>query len=124
MQQQFRGVHPVIPTRDVAAAIEWYREQLGFQLLFVDDEEDPGYAGVVRDDAQIHFQWHEPKERAGCDSLQLRVFVADPDALHAEYLAQATIGPDQPVHDTGWGTREFGLYDPEMNALFFYRDLD
>ena len=123
MAEQFRAIHPVIPTGDVTAAIEWYHERLGFELIFVDDEDDPGYAGMRRDGAEVHFQWHDPEERKNKEGLQLRFFVADPDALHAEFLANSTIGPGQPVHETGWGTREFGLYDPEMNALFFYRDL-
>ena len=27
------------------------------------------------------------------------------------------------VHDTPWKTREFALYDPDRNALTFYRHL-
>jgi hypothetical protein len=48
--------------------------------------------------------------------------VDDPDALLAEFRARSSAFADRDVQETAWGTREFGRYDPDGNALFFYRD--
>ncbi len=59
----FREVHPVLPCRDVASAIEFYVDKLGFTLSF-QDASDPKYAGVKRDSVELHLQWRDPKEWA------------------------------------------------------------
>ncbi len=51
-----------------------------------------------------------------------RFLVTDPDALHFEYATAQVLPDGKTVEETDWGTREFGLYDPDGNALFFYRD--
>lgn len=45
-------------------------------------------------------------------------------AVHpAEVHASGLLPGATVVSDTAWGTREFGLHDPDGNALSFYRDL-
>lgn len=115
------AVHPVLNVRDVAASVGWY-ERLGFQLAFVDSDQQPGYAGIRRDSIEIHLQWHSEQEWAdGLTGSIYRFLVDDPDGLFAEFPADLLEGTT--ASDTAWATREFGLYDPDRNALFFYRDL-
>ncbi len=99
---------------------------MGFELVFVDDGEEPRYAGVGRDGVELHLQWHSEQEWAdGVDGNAYRFVVDDPGVLEREFRTRPqppTI--TQPVRDTPWGTQEFGLYDPDGNALFFYRDID
>lgn len=55
--------------------------------------------------------------------IRVRFLVDDPDGLQAEYAAKG-VEIHGPLRDTPWGTREFALYDPDGNALTFYRALD
>lgn len=103
--------------------MNWYA-QLGFEPRFVDAGGDPNYGGIGRDDVEIHLQWHSAEEwTAGLDGSAYRFFVDDPDELFVEITATSDLLEGRSVGDTAWGTREFGLYDPDGNALFFYRDL-
>ena len=53
----------------------------------------------------------------------LRIMVDDPDALFAEYQEREVPDEGAAVVNTNWGTREFGIVDPNGNALIFLRDL-
>jgi hypothetical protein len=53
----------------------------------------------------------------------LRFHVDDPDALFAEYQQSQLFDDLIQIADTPWGTREFAFYDPDGNALTFYRDV-
>jgi catechol 2,3-dioxygenase-like lactoylglutathione lyase family enzyme len=116
------AVHPVLMVRDVTRALEFYA-RLGFRLVFRDDTEHPRYAGVRRDEAELHLQWHaESAWQHSGDRPTYRVVVDDPDGLSQEL--EAIPGLDRtPVSATAWGTREFHVRDPDGNGLQFYRDL-
>lgn len=117
------AVQPVLMVRDVAHAIQFY-EELGFRLVFRDDTERPLYAGVRRDGAEIHLQWHDASAwgHPG-DRPTYRFLVDDPDRLSGELDARGAPLDRKPVSDTAWGTREFHVRDPDGNGLQFYRDL-
>lgn len=53
--------------------------------------------------------------------IRLRFRIEDPDALFAEYAQRGVECNPSGLQDTAWGTREFALYDPDRNALTFYR---
>ncbi len=119
---RFEAVHPVLSVRDVRATARWFT-QFGFEPLFADNDEAPTYAGIGRDDVEIHLQWHSASEWTdGLDGAAYRFVVDDPDALFAEVSSRSDVLAGREVTDTAWGTREFGVYDPDGNALFFYRD--
>jgi catechol 2,3-dioxygenase-like lactoylglutathione lyase family enzyme len=121
---RFQALHPVIPVRDVNAAITYYTAKLGFETSFQDDEAEPRYAGVRRDGVEVHLQWHEPATfRSGVDTVSLRFLVADVDELFDEYADKGVFHDRTALRDTPWGTREFAFYDSDGNGLFFYRDL-
>lgn len=115
------AVHPVLNVRDVRRSARWY-SQLGFEPVFADNDDRPTYGGIRCDGVELHLQWHSEQAWAdGLDGTAYRFLVDDPDALHARL--DDDLIEDRDVIDTAWGTREFGLYDPDRNALFFYRDL-
>ena len=116
----FKETHPIIGTRDVQRAITFYTEQLGFKLAFKDHLETPNYVGYRRDAVELHMQFQYPHEMG---TLRLRLLVTDPDALFGEYRQRGIECSPAGLRDTPWGTREFALYDPDRNALTFYRDL-
>ena len=116
----FKETHPILGTRDIQRAIEFYTQQLGFELSFGDDADPPNYVGFRRDAVELHMQFQFEHEMG---TIRLRFLVEDPDALFNEYRQRGVECTPNSVHDTPWGTREFALYDLDRNALTFYRDL-
>ena len=121
---ELKAVHPVLNVRDVSASAQWYGSNLGFVALFADAGDDPKYGGIGRDGVEIHLQWHSIEEWSdGLQGSAYRFLVDDPDVLFAEFAMRTPgILERKTVSDTEWGTREFGLYDPDGNALFFYKN--
>ena len=117
----FKAIHPVLPVRDVTAAMDYYTARLGFRLIFQDDEADPKYAVVARDEVKLHLQWHDEGDFDGGDQAALRFVIDDVDGLFAEYADKDVFHERTTVRDTPWGTREFAFYDCDGNGLFFYR---
>jgi len=119
-----KHIRPVLPVRNVSEAVNYYVERLGFTLSFKDSGNNPGYAGVVRDGIGIHLQWHDENDWTdGMDSVLLKIYVDEVDALFEEYKTKAVFHENTALKDTSWGTREFAFYDTNMNGLVFYRDL-
>lgn len=115
-------IQPVLAVRNVSESIRFYLEKLGFTIAF-QDSEDPRYAGVRRDHVEIHLQWHQEDDFTEGDAPLFRIKVEDPDSLFNELLERKALPEGKTISDTDWGTREFGLYDPDKNGLIFYRDL-
>ena len=116
----FKQTHPIIGTRDIQRAIEFYTRQLGFDLAFRDSVDAPNYVGFRRDAVELHMQFQYEHEMG---TIRLRLMVEDPDALFDEYRQRGVECSASGIRDTPWGTREFALYDPDRNALTFYRHL-
>ena len=116
----FRETHPIIGTRDIRRAIEFYTRQLGFKLTFEDGSDPPNYVVFRRDAVELHMQFQFEHEMS---VIRLRFLIEDPDALYGEYKQRGIECSPQGLHGTPWGTREFALYDLDRNALTFYRPL-
>ena len=116
---RFEALHPIIGTRDIERALDFYTTQLGFILAFRDGLKPTNYAGVCRDEIELHMQFQYEHEMG---TIRLRFLVSDPDSLLAEYRAKQLAIQDE-IRNTPWRTREFALYDPDRNALTFYRRL-
>ena len=118
------AVNPVIAVRDVRRAARWYCNMLGFEPRFVDDDEAPRYGAVGRDGVELHFQWHGPDEWAsGLTTSMYRFLIDDPGTLFGELAGRGAIPRGRQITVTAWGTREFGLHDPDGNTLVFYRNV-
>lgn len=117
-------IQPVLPSKNVSKAIEYYMNRLGFRLVFQDRDPDPMYAGVGRDAIELHLQWHDPKEWQAVERPQLRIVVQDVVGLFEEYRGQGVFHAGTALRKTAWGTEEFAFYDPDGNGLVFYRDLN
>jgi catechol 2,3-dioxygenase-like lactoylglutathione lyase family enzyme len=116
----FRETHPILGTRDIQRAIGFYTCELGFKLAFKDNTDPPNYVGFRRDAVELHMQFQFEHEMG---TIRLRFLVEDPDALFSEFRRRGVECTPDGIRDTPWGTREFALYDPDRNALAFYRDL-
>jgi len=115
------GVTPILETTDVAAAVAFYREKLGFHLDWsVGDP--PEAAAVSRGDwmpqrATVRFTRvaADPETRSGV----LAFGVEDVDRL-AEELRAAGVQADGGPVTQPWGLRELDLTDPLGQRLRFF----
>ncbi|WP_228850900.1 VOC family protein [Aegicerativicinus sediminis] len=119
-----KHIHPVLPVQNVVAALFFYVNKLGFDILFADDPDEPKYAGIARDGIQIHLQWHDAKEwEVEVDRPMLRIETENVDALFTELNEKEVFHKDTKLMNSQWGTREFGFYDLYKNGLIFYTNL-
>lgn len=122
---RLEGIVPILDVRDVNAALVYYVQRLGFEVAFRYEDDPDNYAGVKRDAVYLDMQWQHADDfdRGTAGNLRLRILVDDPDALFAELTARGALDATVTVHETMWGTREFGFRDPDGNGLTFYRNV-
>jgi catechol 2,3-dioxygenase-like lactoylglutathione lyase family enzyme len=126
---------PAMPVRDAAAAVAFYRDRLGFEVL----HHDGGFAVLARDEAVVHL-WQSSDESwrsrelgespviSGAESFiagtaSFRVRVEGVDELYAEMSARDVLHPVSKggVDDTDFGTREFATLDLDGNLVTFFQ---
>jgi hypothetical protein len=108
----FTEVAPVVPVRNLAAALERYR-RLGFSARAYDGPQRYGY--VERGSVSMHLsEWseHDPLRTGAVVYL----YVSDADAVHAEWVASGVEGRFVVPADTPYGLREFAYVDPDGTA--------
>jgi len=126
---------PAMPVRDAGAAVEFYRDRLGFEVL----HQDEGFAVLGRDDARVHL-WHAGDESwrervalreapvsSGAESFiagtaSCRIMVDGVDDLYAELSAKDVLHPvsREGVSETDFGSREFATLDQDGNLISFF----
>lgn len=117
-------IHPILPVQNVVEALSFYVNRLGFKIAFADDSKKPTYAGVRRDNIEIHLQWHDVKEwESSLNTPTLRIVTQNIESLFEEYKTKNVFHNDTALKETAWGTREFAFYDLDKNGLTFYQDL-
>jgi catechol 2,3-dioxygenase-like lactoylglutathione lyase family enzyme len=126
---------PALPVRDAAAAVGFYRDRLGFDVL----HHDGGFAVLCRDEAVVHL-WEAGDESwrgrdsfdrpvcsgaesfiAGTASCRIRVDGVDElyeEMRGAEVLHGVSLGG---VDATDFGTREFATLDQDGNLVTFFQ---
>ena len=120
------AISPFFIVRDLMDTIDHYR-RLGFELRFSGPDEDPFFAIVGRNGAQIFLK------ELGADvppmpnarrhpwaSWDAFVYVADPDALAGRFEADG-IAFHVSIRDRDDGLRGFEISDPNGYVLFFGR---
>ena len=125
---------PAMPVRDAAAAVDFYRDRLGFDIA----HHDGGFAVMQRDAAVVHLweasdeSWRErdllerPIE-SGAESFiagtaSCRIRVDGVDELYDELRRRNVLHPvsKHGVAETDFGTREFATLDLDCNLLTFF----
>ena len=118
----------------MAAAVAFYRERLGFEVL----HHDGGFAVVCRDDAVLHL-WEASDQSwrgraagdtpvcSGAESFiagtaSCRIAVDGVGDLYDEMRAAGVLHPvsRDGVDDTDFGTREFATLDLAGNLVTFF----
>ena len=105
----FENVAPVIPVRDLDAALARY-QALGFSAEPYMGGERYGF--VERGGIHLHLlegKDHDPRSTAA----HVYLYVSDADVLYAEWASAGEVGNLGPLYDTPYGLREFTLVDPD-----------
>ena len=123
------GIAPFFIVRDVPAAMAFYRDRLGFEIMFQGPEPNDIFFGIVRRDAAmilLKAVGVEPVPnytrdiKQGIARWDAYLDVPDPDALAAEF-ATRNVEFFLPVTDTSDGLRGFEVKDADGYLLFFGR---
>lgn len=110
---RFDSVAPVLPTRDVPAALGRY-ERLGFETSVYDGGDFYGYAR--RGNVSLHLA--QVKDVDPTTTLvSAYLYVSDADAVHAEWSGSGVAGRFHEPVDTDYGLREGAYVDPDGNLL-------
>lgn len=119
-------IAPSFIVSSVPQTIAFYCDKLGFETRYKDPEQNPFFAIVGRDAAQIFVKSEsgiapQPNPtRHPHLRLDAFVYVQEPDALAAEFAARE-VAFSSPLQDTNDGLRGFELRDPDGYTLFFGR---
>lgn len=120
MNTELLAIIPVLPSRDIARDVAWYKEKTGFELYYADRM----YAVLYREKLVIHLQWHAGTED---DPLQggsvIRLTVKNIKPIFEEFIQRGTVTRDALRTNTPWKTNEFGFFDLNRNAIFIMEDL-
>ncbi|MGH3029799.1 MAG: VOC family protein [Gaiellaceae bacterium] len=124
-----------MPVPDAAAAADFYRDRLGFEVLHYDG----GFAVLGRDAAVVHLwqagdeSWRdrdslERPVRSGAESFiagtaSCRILVEGVDELYDDLRRSDVLHPvsKDGVEDTDFGTREFATLDLDCNLITFFQ---
>jgi uncharacterized glyoxalase superfamily protein PhnB len=115
-------VIPILFVRDVARAVAFYVEKLGFTRDFLHGN-PPFYGAVSRDAACLHLRLvREPNfaELAACEGslILASIEVANVNALFEEFAARGVKFP-QRLQRQAWGGLDFHAEDPDGNCISF-----
>ena len=126
------GVTPAIRVRDMAVALAFYTERLGFVV----ERGGPADSNcsLARGDARLMLEtagdlYSVPYNEAirgrlgSLSPIALYVEAEDLDALYAR-LAEAGVEVVDPLADRPWGQAEFTVADPDGQWLTFWRATD
>jgi uncharacterized glyoxalase superfamily protein PhnB len=114
---------PEIPVRDLAPALAYYRDRLGFTIDWADEQ--IGLAGLSRDDARIFMA--SASYRSGLGNLGPSVSwlnLSDRDQVDALYREWAATGVDIAAapESKPYKLYEFLVRDPDGNHLRVFYD--
>jgi catechol 2,3-dioxygenase-like lactoylglutathione lyase family enzyme len=121
-----RGIAPFFIVRDVAASLAFYRDRLGFEIIFQGPAPEDLFFGIVaRGGAMIMVKavGVDPLPnylREGGARWDAYLDVPDPDALAAEF-ASRHVEFSVPLRDDDDGLRGFELKDLDGYVLYFGR---
>ena len=126
---------PALPVRDVARALEFYRDKLGFSVV----HHDGGFAVLKRDGAEVHLweasdeSWRERTDddrpvRSGAESFiagtaSCRIATEGVDKLYEELSMREVLHSvsRNGVQNSDFGTREFAVLDLDGNLISFFK---
>ncbi len=114
------GLTCALGVKSLDAGIAWYRDVLGFELLY--RLEDMAWGELKTGVDRVNVGLSEVEEAGGKGGATLTFGVHDIEAAKAE-LDRLGVRQDGPIQDIPGMVRLLTFYDPDDNALMFYQDL-
>lgn len=105
---------------DLDRSIAWYRDVLGFTLLYRADE--IAWCELSTGVARVNVGLGQSEKPGGKGGSTLTFGVTDIDAAKAE-LDRHNVRQDGPIRDIPGMVRLLTFFDPDDNALMLYQDL-
>lgn len=119
-------LHIAIPrllTNDVKATSEWYVRNLGFTAsFFYPDAETAEYAGLRRDEIELHLSHAIVDPRKNETMVYIRV--EGIEELYAQARANGVVHPNGHLQRKPWRQLEFAVLDPNGNLLTYGQETD
>ena len=121
------GIAPFFIVKDVPTALNFYRDQFGFDITFQGPSEDDIFFGIVqRGAAMIMFKSvgvdpvpnYTRDIKQGIARWDAYIHVPDPDALAAEF-AERHVEIFTPLSNNDDGLRGFEVKDADGYLLYF-----
>ncbi len=107
---------PELPVPSVRTAQEYYRDMLGFEIAWYNQEGKIG--AVALGDCAIFFREVE----GDIPGSAFWVFCEDLDEAHADFVRRGADIIENP-EDKPWGLRQFTIQDHCKNRFYFFHDL-
>lgn len=124
---QLGFVAPFFIVRDVMPSIAFYKERLGFEVMFLGPDGDPYFAMLERDGVRLMLKAITPEvqptpnpSRHPWARWDAYVYTPDPDAL-ADELASRGVSFRKPLGINSDNLRGFEVMDADGYVLYFGR---
>jgi catechol 2,3-dioxygenase-like lactoylglutathione lyase family enzyme len=114
------GLTCALGVTDLDRSIAWYRDVLGFELLY--RSEDIAWCELKTGVERVNVGLSQVEEAGGKGGATLTFGVEDIEAAKAE-LDSLSVRQDGPIRDIPELVRLLTFYDPDDNALMLYEDL-
>ena len=114
------GLTCAIGVSDLDRSIAWYRDTLGFELLY--RLEDAAWCELKTPVGRVNVGLSQVDEAGGKGGATLTFGVEDIEAAKAD-LDGRGVRQDGPIRDIPGLVRLLTFYDPDDNALMLYEDL-
>ena len=114
------GLTCSIGVADLDRGIAWYRDVLGFELLY--RLEEIAWCELSTAVARVNIGLGQREDAGGAGGATLTFGVADIEAAKAE-LDRHGVRQDGPIRDIPDMVRLLTFYDPDDNALMFYQEV-
>jgi catechol 2,3-dioxygenase-like lactoylglutathione lyase family enzyme len=105
---------------DLDRSIAWYRDVLGFELIY--RLQETAWCELRSGVERVNIGLGQVEEARGAGGATLTFGVQDIEAAKA-VLDGRGIGQDGPIQDVTGMVRLLTFFDPDGNALMFYQDL-
>lgn len=114
------GLTCSIGVADLDRGIAWYRDVLGFELLY--RLEEIAWCELSTAVARVNIGLGQREDSGGKGGATLTFGVADIEAAKAE-LDRHGVRQDGPIRDIPDMVRLLTFFDPDDNALMFYQEV-
>lgn len=111
----FLSVHPVLAAEDLAAALAYYRDKLGFTVAWQWGS-PPFRAGVTRDGLELQLTSDPDTRPKSAGNLYFHVTGVE---AYYRQCVKRDVSLTRQLEVRPWGMRDFAVEDPTGNQLGF-----